>query len=356
MPSGRSRNPRLPPPHRNDGVKANTNQIRAVIDAADPSIRLFLLYGPDEAGAQDLATRLARKMGPDAERVDLEPALLKSNPGRLADEAASLSLFGGARHIRISGAGEECLEAFTLLLATERAGNPVVAIAPSLKSSAKLVKLATGARAAMVCAFYMPEGADADKLVSTIAREFGMRTTGDTATRLALATGGDRAIMTRELEKLALFLDADAERPREIDDAALDAIGADIGDAEMSRAIDAAIDGKPDVLGSELARLNEAGVSPIPVLRQLARRLMTLAELRAQVDGGAGVAHVTDGVFFREKAITARALRHWQSPMLTIAIDRVRKAERAMMGSATAGSVLAEAAMLAVARQAARQR
>ena len=42
--------------------------------------------------------------------------------------------------------------------------------------------------------------------------------------------------------------------------------------------------------------------------------------------------------------------------MLTIAIDRVREAERAMMGAATAGSVLAEAAMLAIARQAARQR
>lgn len=337
-------------------MKASAQQIRTAIDAADPAIRLFLLHGPDEAGARDIAARLARRMGPEAERVDLEPSLLKASPGRLADEAASLSLFGGARHIRISGAGEECLEAFTLLLGSERAGNPVVAIAPSLKSSAKLVKLATAARAAMACAFYMPEGADADKLVSTIARELGMRTTGDTATRLALATGGDRAIMTRELEKLALFLDADAERPREIDDAALDAIGADIGDAEMGRAIDAAIDGKPDALGAELARLAEAGVSPIPVLRQLARRLITLADLRAQVDGGAGVAHVTDGVFFREKAITARALRHWQSPMLKTAIDRVREAERATMASATAGAVLAEAAMLAVARQAARQR
>ena len=83
---------------------------------------------------------------------------------------------------------------------------------------------------------------------------------------------------------------------------------------------------------------------------------MTLAELRAQVDAGAGVAQVTENVFFREKAITARALRHWPSERLAAAIDRVRQAERGMMGSASAGAVLAEQAIVAVARIAARQR
>ncbi|MES2055681.1 MAG: DNA polymerase III subunit delta [Pseudomonadota bacterium] len=337
-------------------MKANANQLRGAIDAANPDIRLYLLHGPDEAGAQEWAVRLARTMGPEAERVDLEPSTLKSNPGRLADEAASLSLFGGARHIRITGAGEECVEAATLLLDGERAGNPVVAIAPSLKSSARLVKLALASPRAMAFACYVPEGADAEKLAVTIAREQGLRTTGDTAMRLATASGGDRSVMTRELEKIALYLDAAPDRPREIDDAALDAIGADLGDAEMSRAIDAAIDGQPDILGTELARLDEAGVSPIPILRQLARRLMTLADLRAQIDAGAGVAQVSEGVFFREKAITARALRHWRSDRITVAIDRIRQAERGMMGSASAGNVLAQSAILAVARMAARQR
>src|SRR4051812_19264128 len=166
-PSGR-------PPRRpsdDPGVKANANQIRAAIDAASPDIRLYLLHGPDESGAQEIAARLARTMGPDAERVDLEPSMLKSSPGRLADEAASLSLFGTARHIRIAGAGDECLEAVALLLETERAGNPVVAIAPSLKATSKLVKLAIGAPRAMSFACYLPEGGDAEKIAVAIARE-----------------------------------------------------------------------------------------------------------------------------------------------------------------------------------------
>jgi DNA polymerase-3 subunit delta len=295
-------------------------------------------------------------MGPDAERVDIEPSQLKANPGRLADEAASMSLFGSARHIRISGAGDECLEAFTLLLDAERAGNPVVAIAPSLKSTAKTVKLALGAPRAMSFACYLPEGGDAEKLATAIAREQGLRTTGDTAARLAQASGGDRAVMTRELEKLALYLDAAPERPREIDDAALDAVGADLSDAEMTRAIDAAIDGQPDILGAELAKLEEAGVSPIPLLRQLVRRLMTLAELRAEVDAGASPGTVIERVFFRERAATGRALRTWSAPKISEAIQRARIAERGVMASATAGTVLAQSALVAVARMAARQR
>lgn len=337
-------------------MKANVNQVRVAIDAANPDVRLYLFHGPDEAGARELASRVGRALGPDAERVDLEPAQLRSSPGLLADEAAALSLFGGARHIRVSGAGEESLEALTLLLAAERGGSPVVVIAPTLKSSAKVVKLALAHPRAMCLACFLPEGGDADRLATSIAREHGLRTTGGTAARLAAASGGDRAIMTRELEKLALYLDAAPERPRELDDAALDAVGADLGDSEMSRAIEAALDGSPDTLADELAGLGQAGVSPIPVLRQLTRRLIGLAEMQAEIDAGASPKAVIERVFFRERASTERALRLWDGQRINDAIDRVRQAERAVMAPHNPGTVAADAAITVVARMAARQR
>lgn len=339
-------------------MKANFNQIRAALDAPSPDIRLYLLHGPDEAGAADLAQRLARTMGPEAERVDLDGAALRGDPARLADEAASLSLFGGKRFIRVAGAGEESLAALTTLLDAEQAGNPVVAIAPGVKSTAKIVKLAQGSPRAMAFACYVPDGADAERLAATIAREQGLRTAGGAARRLAEASGGDRAVMAREIEKLALYLDAAPDRPAELDDAALDAVGADLGEAEMGRAIEAAIDGRVADVGPELARLDEAGTSPIPMLRGLVRRLMALAEMRAEVEQGRSVEEVLERnrVFFREKASTTRALRAWSPAALSAAIDRVRQAERGMMGSATAGPILAESAFVTVARIAARAR
>src|SRR5205085_1596951 len=141
-------------------VKANPGQIRTAMAKPGPDIRLYLLHGPDEAGAADLARLLGKAMGAEAERVDLDAGVLKGDPARLTDEASSLSLFAGARFVRIAPCGEECADAFTALLEAERAGNPVVAIAPSVKASGKIVKLAIESKRAMAFACYAPSAGD----------------------------------------------------------------------------------------------------------------------------------------------------------------------------------------------------
>lgn len=337
-------------------MKASAAQIRAAVDKPGANTRLYLFHGPDEAGAADLAERLARALGPEVERIDLDMRALREQPGRLADEAASLSLFGGVRYIRLLGAEESATEAISLLLAAERAGNPVVAIGPGLKASGKLVKLAIADPAAMSHGCYVPEGVEATKLAAKVAREHGLRLTGEVPQRLAAACGGDRAILAREIEKLALYLDAAPDRPRDADSAALDAIGADLGDADLSDAISAALDGRVADIGVELARLGD-GIG-VPLMRQLVRRLQALAEMRIDMDKGGDVDSVLEKhrVFFREKAATGRALRRWNATQIARAIDRAREAERAIMRSASVGELLAEAEVVTVARAAARGR
>lgn len=338
-------------------MKASVGQIRAALAKPGPDIRLYLLHGPDESGASDLARTLAKAMGPDAERIDIDGAQLRSDPARLADEAAAMSLFATARHVRVASAGEESLEAFTMLLNADRAGNPVVAIAPSVKSSAKIVKLALESPRAMAFACYAPTAADAERLAVTMAGEQGLRPAGGVARRLVDTTGGDRAVMAREIEKLALYLDAAPDRPHDLDHMALDAIGADLGDAEMTQAVDAVIEGRVADLGEELARLDEAGTSPIPWLRQLVRRLIALAEMRGEIDRGDSVDAVMKRhrVFFKEEASTAKSLRRWSPTMLATAIQRVRTAERAIMASGNAGGVVAETAVVALSQAIARR-
>ena len=335
-------------------MNAKEPQARAALDRPSPDLRFYLLYGADEAGALALARRLARAMGPDAERIDLDGSTLKNDPARLADEAASLSLFGGVRHIRVTGVGDESVAAVAALLAADRAGNPVVAIAPALKATSALVKLAAASPRALACACYVPVGREAETIAADLARELGLRAAGNVARRLAQASGGDRAVMAREIEKLALFLDAAPDRPQTLDDAALDAVGADLGEAEMGQAIAAVVAGRAADLANELARLGEAGLSPIAWLRQLARRLSSLAEMRAEVDGGDEIGAVMKRhrVFFREEAATRHALTRWTPAMLATAHARVRAAERATMAGGNAGGVLADHAVLTLARRA----
>ena len=333
-------------------MKANANQIRQALQHPRPGIRFHLLHGPDEAGAGALAQLLGQAVGAGAERVDLDGATLRADPARLADEAASMSLFGDKRWIRITGVGDESVAAVTALLEAESAGNPVVAIGPGLKTTSKLTKLALDSAAALAFACYPPTAQDAERLAATLAGEEGLRLAPGTAARLVAATGGDRAVLAQEVAKLALFLDAAPDRPRDLDHAALDAVGADLDEAETSAAVEAVVEGRADALAAELARLAEANVSPIPWLRQLARRLASLGEMRADLGRGDAIDAVMKRhrVFFREEAATARALRRWTPAMLAEALARVRAAERAVMAPGNAGSMVAEEPVLALTR------
>ena len=339
-------------------MKATQAQLRAALDRPPATLRLILLHGPDEAAAQDHAARLGRAMGAGAERVDLDGAALKASPARLIDEAAALSLFGDTRWIRVTGVGDESVEAVELLLAASQAGNPVVAIGPGLKTTSRLVKLAIAHPQAMTFACYVPTGQNAEAIAADIARALGLRPVGGTARRVAEASGGDRAVMTRELEKLALYLDAAPDQPRELDDAALDAVGADLGEAEAGSAIAAIAAGQLADLGQELGRLREAGVSPVAWLRQLSRRLMLMAELRAEADRGGDAKALMKrrGVHFSEENALAAALRRWTQPMLAQALTTVGRAQRDAMAPGNAGDVLASETALELARAVDRRR
>lgn len=338
-------------------MKAKPAQLRAALARLAPDVRLYLVHGPDEAAAQEFAAQLGRAVGAGAERIDLDGATLRGDPARLADEAAALSLFGDPRWIRVTGVGEESLAAVATLLAAPRAGNPVLAIAPGLRGTAKLVKLATDSPAAIVTQCYAPTGRDAERMVTEVALEHGLRPVRGAAQRIVDATGADRAVVTRELEKLALFLDADPARPRELDGAAIDAVGADLGDAGADAMIAALVDGRAAELGAELTRLADAGAAPVQWLRQLGRRLVLLIELRGVVDAGDDPGALIDRrVHFSEKDAVARAVRRWSAARLSRALDLVVAAERAEKSAATAGRVLSDQMAMTLGRAAADRR
>jgi DNA polymerase-3 subunit delta len=305
---------------------AKSAAIERALDTADPAIRCYLLAGPDESGSRALGRRLAKALGADVERIDLDAARLVSDPALLADEAASVSLFGGARYIWAEGVTDSCLPAVEALMDASAAGNPVVLIAGALKRDAKLVKRLDGQNAAMLFASYPPEGVDAERLAMAMAREQGLKLDGDLARRLAEGAAGDRAVLASEIEKLALYIDASPEHPREADHAMIDAIAADIGEADLTRFVDAVLGGQEALLERELARLAGEGQEGIPLVRALLRRLLPMAAARAEVERGASPSVAADKVgralFWKEKNAIARDVGRWPSTRIARAIEQ----------------------------------
>lgn len=323
-------------------------------------IRFYLLYGADESGSRALAASLARAMGADAERIDLTGAILRADPARLADEAAAISLFGGARHILVEQIGDESVGAVQALIDAPAAGNPVVAIGGALRKDSKLVKLATACPAVLAHVSYPLEARDLDRLATDLARAAGLRIDPDIAHRLAGASGGDRAVLAREIEKFASFLDAAPDRPATLDRDAFDALSADAGEADLSRLADAVLLGKPDEAEAELARLREGGVDGITLIRTLLPRLHQLASLRAAVEEGNSVDSVMAGagkaIFWKSQGPVTAQLRRWTSPAIATAIGRLLAAERDVKAANSAGPILVDAELLAIGRAAQRMR
>jgi DNA polymerase-3 subunit delta len=341
-------------------MKANRVQIERALRNPAPETRFLLLYGPDDSGSRGLVRLLAEAMGAEAERIDLAGAALKADPARLADEAASISLFGGARYVLVEADGDEVVPAVEALIEAPTAGNPVVILAGALRATSRLVKLALGEASALAFASYVPEGRDADRLVIDLAAQFGLAVRADAARRIVEATGGNRALIESELAKFALYLDAAPDRPRPLDREAIEAVGAGSGEGDLSRLADAVAQGDPALVDDELQRLAGEGIEGIQLVRALLRRMTLLARLRAEVERGktvdAVMASQGKSLFWKEKPAIADQLGRWRSDLLAKAIARLLEAERQVKAPGGLGPLAVEEELLTISRHAARLR
>lgn len=325
-----------------------------------PQTRLFLFYGPDEAGSRALLAKVAAAVGADSERVDLAAADVKGDPARLADEAAAISMFGGPRYILVERAGDEILPAVEALLQAEVAGNPVVVLAGDLKKTSKLLKAAADSPAAVAFASYVPDGGKADQLVLDKAPAFGLDVQRDVARRIADACGGNRSVIDQELAKYALYLDASAEAPKPLTHEAVDLVGAGTDEGDLSRLVDSVAGGDAAAVEAELVRLRSEGVEGISLIRAMLRRMALLAKLRAEVEQGnspaAVMASAGKSLFWKEKGSVGRQLAQWRGDLIAKAVSRLVEAERQVKASGGLGPLAADEELFAICRQAARRR
>lgn len=341
-------------------MKVRSDDVARAFASGAVKSRLYLFHGADAAGSAALAAGLGRTLGPDAERVALAPAMLKADPALLADEAASLSLFGTRRWVLVEGGGDELLDAVGALLATPASGNPVGIVAGALKKTSKLLALVENSPLATACASYIPEGRDAERMVVELGRTAGLAIAPELARRLASASGNDRALIAQEIDKFATYLDAAPDRSTPLDDATVDLLSAGNADGDLSRVVDAVLDGDTRALDQQLTRLTAGGTDGMAALRALGRRILLLGRLRADVEGGSSVdavlASAGRALYPREKASVSHQLGRWTATRLATALGRVAQAERDFKSAGSLGADAIAEPLFAIARAASPRR
>jgi len=337
-------------------VKSTRTTIGRSIERPDPNIRFYLFHGPDEAQSRGLAMRLTDSLG--ATKHLVSSSSIKSDPALLVDEAAAMSLFGGRRVVWIDPATKDIEGGLAALLEGPRPENVVAAISGVLTKTSALLKVAEGSPHALAHASYVPEGQDAERMVIEIGRRFGLKISPPVAARLAHAADNDQAIVTQELQKLAIYVDASPHSPKELETEAVDDVGVDSSEGDLQKLADLALTGETDRLYDELAKLPASGNDAIPILRSLQRRLLMLAPARARVERGeridAVMASLGKALFWKDKLVVQQMLVKWNAADLARMAARAGKLERALVFSTVPERESLGEELFAIARKARR--
>jgi DNA polymerase III subunit delta len=323
-----------------------------------PEIRLFLIYGQDESAVADIAGKMAVLLGPDAECIDIDSDKIRSDPAYLLDEATSLSLFGGTRFIRVTMRRDEGHQAFENLLSADTSGCPVIVTAGDLKKTSKLRKLAESSKLALSHICYLPDEGNAATAVIAMAAASGLRLDRAMALRISRYTGQDRRLAAMEVEKLALYYDADPAQPVVVELSAFEALSAETGEENVQELVNQVFSGNLRGLGAELMQSRQMGVDAIRIIRAMQRRVTMLAALRGKVDNGTSpgaLVRATPSIFFKEKDEVANQLGRWPSVRLAGLNGHLLDIEQRLMHvKAELGVVILEQELTKIARAAAR--
>lgn len=332
--------------------------------APDASVRLVLIYGSNEGLVRARAETCVRAVAEDPDdpfRVtSLEPALLRDEPGRLADEAAAIALSGGRRVVRLRGATEAVVPAIRSCLALPTTEGLVVAEAGPLTPRSGLRRLCEQepSLAAIACYDESAEGAAA--LIEAFCAARNLSVTPETAGWLAARLGNDRRQIENEVEKLAVYLGDSRLDGSVLTIEVAEACVGDAAEASADAVARLAISGDLEGLDRQMTRALYGGVQPITILRAAARCLSRLHLAAATLEGGVSrgdaMAALKPPVFPRERAAFAQEMARWSSARAARALGLLTRAERDCKISGGAPAAICSQALLRIARAARRER
>ena len=334
----------------------------------DPGVRAVLLHGPDRGLSRERAAAIAARWTPDPNDpfavATMTDADLKADPARLADEAAAMSLTGGARLVRVRlDSDNATVAAFvTALEAGEaQAEAKILVEAGELTPRSKLRAAFGDAKCAAEIGSYPDTPAQLANIAESMLEAEGLALDRDAKGRLADLLPSDRGFARAEIEKLILYKGPKGARTAGDDAITLVDLAAALSagaESDLDDLADAATTGSVGVADAALRRLLEAGESPIGILRALSRHLLRLQEARGRLDSGASgdaaMSALRPPVFVMRKRAFGAALSRWSARALDSALREALEIEVKLKGSGAPADAVLGRFVLGVARHGAR--
>jgi DNA polymerase-3 subunit delta len=326
----------------------------AFITRPDPRRAVILLFGPDLGLVRERAEALLQGASKDSSDpfsvTTIEGDVLAGDPGRLADEARTIGLFGGRRLVHVRAGGRNFSDALQSLLADPPKDTLVIIEAGDLRKGTPLRKLAESSPHAAAIACYADTERDVARLVDRTLRETGIGIDADARDILVNLLGADRLATRSELDKLVLY----AGEKKRIDYDDVRAVIADSSALALDDVVDAAAAGEPDAALVALGKARAAGIAPSTVIGAAIRHIATLHRLSLRMERGDSASHIVSDpqlrIHFRRQPRFERALTRFGPAALERSLASLGVAALAARRSATLAEPIVEREILALAR------
>ncbi len=344
-------------------AKLAPRQVDGFLAKPSVDVRVALVYGADLGLVRERCKALLAAVAGDPTdpfRVAvLDAADLRSDPARLADEAAAQSLVGGRRAVHVRNADDSIAPRFRDFLADPLGDALIVAEAGELTGRSTLRRLCESAKNAVAIACYHDDARSLPAVIADLLRAQGLAASADAKAYLVNYLGGDRQLTQREIEKLALYVgargpgDTGEEAPRMVD---LSAAQACVGDSAVISLDDLAYavgDGDLPAVERAFARGLQDGAPPIRVLRAVARHFENMHLVAGLIARGqpadAAVKTLRPPIFWRYASRFRAQAGAWPAGALGHAIGRLQNVEAACKQTGAPDAALAARALLEIA-------
>lgn len=344
-------------------TKLAPRQVDEFLAKPGTELRAALVYGADLGLVRERSKALLGAVAGDSAdpfRVTvIEAAELRSDPARLADEAAAQSLVGGRRAVHVRSADDGAAPRFRDFLADPLGDALIVVEAAELTGRSALRRLFEAAKNAVAIACYHDDARSLPAVITELLRGQGLTASADAKAYLVDSLGGDRQLTRREIEKLALYVgadratDADGGPPPVVDLAAAQACVGDSAVISLDDLAYAVGDGDLSAVERAFTRGLQEGAPPIRALRVVARHFENLHLVAGLAGRGqpldAAVKALRQPIFWRYAGRFRTQAGAWPTAALGYAIGRLQDVEVACKQTGAPDAALAARALLEIA-------
>jgi DNA polymerase-3 subunit delta len=337
-----------------------SSDVDRFIARPDPGLPIVLVFGPDAGLVRERVDALVKASVDDPADpfalARIESEELSANPGRLADEANTVPLFGGRRAVLLRvNSRHNIVPSIEVVLETPPRDCRIVVEAGELRKTAPLRTLFEKAKAGAAIGCYPDNERDLARLIDEEMRASNLTIAPDARAALLSLLGGDRMASRNEIRKLALYA-KDAAR---IELSDVMAVVADASALALDGVIDAAFAGKTGEVETEFSKARAGGSSPAAIVSAAIRQVSNLHKMKLAVEGGDSIEFAmkrgAPPVHFTREKPVGEALRVWAPARLLRAMEQLAEASLDMRRNAALAETIAQRTLLSIAVSARRR-